>query len=109
MELNGMIERSESMSGAGEAGADLNDLLCCPFCGHKPSLGDPSTLHPNGIYWVESDDVGREYFGRNHSMYAGKPTECWDMNCLEEAGGCGARIVGDDKQDAIARWQRRAT
>lgn len=28
MELNGMIERSESMSGAGEAGANLSDLLC---------------------------------------------------------------------------------
>ena len=27
MELNGMIERSESMSGAGEAGANLSDLL----------------------------------------------------------------------------------
>jgi hypothetical protein len=27
MELNGMIERSESMPGAGEAGANLSDLL----------------------------------------------------------------------------------
>lgn len=27
MELNGMIEQSESMSGVGEAGANLSDLL----------------------------------------------------------------------------------
>ena len=72
-------------------------------------MEDPSTLHPNGIYWVEHDDIGRSYFGRKHQYYAGVPTECWDVNCLEEAGGCGARITGDDKADAIAKWQRRAT
>jgi hypothetical protein len=69
-------------------------------------MTDPSTLHPNGIYWVDTD-YGRSYFGRNHKYYAEAVSECWDVNCLEEAGGCGARITGDAKDDAIAKWQRR--
>ena len=89
--------------------SSLTELLCCPFCGKKPDMNDPSTLHPNGIYFVDSADIGRHYFGRTHALYAGKPAECWDVNCLEESGGCGARITGDGKADAVAKWQRRAT
>lgn len=87
----------------------LTELLCCPFCGHKPDMEDGDTIHPAGIYWIDSEAVGRTYFGQQHGMYAGVPTECWEINCVEIAGGCGARIIGDDKLDTIKRWQRRAT
>lgn len=93
--------------------SDLSDLLGCPFCGHKPDMSDSDTLHPAGIYWVEDDTeddtIDRVYIGRQHDRFAESPTECWKMNCVEVAGGCGASIIGDDKVDAVSRWQRRAT
>lgn len=33
-----MQERSERMSGAGESGANLTELLPCPFCGGPAAL-----------------------------------------------------------------------
>lgn len=106
-----MAQESETQAIAGaEVGlSDSSDLLGCPFCGHKPNMIDGDTLHPAGIYWVEDDTIGRAYIGRQHDRFAENPTECWKMNCVEIAGGCGASIIGDDKADAVARWQRRAT
>lgn len=103
-----MSETNEA-SPANDSERALSDLLGCPFCGHKPNMSDGDTLHPAGIYWVEDDTIGRAYIGRQHDRFTENPTECWKMNCVEIAGGCGASIIGDDKADAVARWQRRTT
>ena len=64
-ELSGMIERSESMSGAGEAGANLNDLLCVTY--HK-KCHDCGRFLPRER-WVRTDDK-RKAHGLCHDCYS---------------------------------------
>lgn len=80
-------------------------MKSCPFCGTEADLSDPDTLHPSGMGWKLHPDGFRSY----HS-FREVPQEqwCWDMNCPETAGGCGATISGDSKQEAIDKWNRRA-
>lgn len=33
--------------------------------------------------------------------------EVWEAGCLEHEGGCGARVTGDSREEAIAAWNRR--
>jgi NAD-dependent SIR2 family protein deacetylase len=65
MELNGMIERSESMSGAGEAGANLSDLLGVTY--HK-KCHDCGRFLPHDR-WVRTDDR-RKAHGLCHDCYS---------------------------------------
>ena len=59
-----MIERSESMSGAGEAGANLSDLLGCPSCDGTKIIPMRSVF---GGYYYECLACGRmsSLFGHN--------------------------------------------
>ena len=66
-------EQGYYQTGAEVGLSDSSDLLCCPFCGHKPNMSDGDTLHPAGIYWVEDDTIGRAYIGRQHDSFAGNP------------------------------------
>lgn len=78
-------------------------ILPCPFCGHVVDLDDPSTLHPDTVSWYNKD--GRRVYVNFRSPLA--EYHCWVMNCLEEAGGCGATIRGDTKRETLAKWQQR--
>lgn len=77
-------------------------LEACPFCGHVPQdLRD--AFHPSGIRW-------REDRGQRHYIGAKDPrdgTPCWEMNCLEHEGGCGASMSGDGREEVLAKWNRR--
>ena len=83
-------------------------LLPCPFCDHEVNSGDNDVLHPAGIYWVESEHIGRTYVGRNHMLFIDRANECWSVNCAESGGGCGANVIGDSKDEAIGKWNTRA-
>lgn len=76
----------------------------CPFCGHKVDLEDADTLYPTGTGWREEHDGFRSY----HS-FRDVPREqwCWAMHCPETAGGCGAQIDADSKDEALEKWERR--
>ena len=89
-------------------GASLSDLLSCPFCAHMPDLSEPDTLYPTGVFWVDTNEFGRSYFGRTHVLMKNNPKACWGMHCVENLGGCGAQVTADSKEEAIAKWQRRA-
>lgn len=81
------------------------ELKPCPFCGMKPDLEDGDTLYPSGIHWVEMDDEYYIYYRRSEAPEGSQP--CWDIYCVEVAGGCGANITGHSKKDAIDKWNRR--
>lgn len=86
-------------------------VLPCPFCGRKVEMDDPDTLYPAGVYWRELDDAVLAPLGAKHYVSARqrKPGDqpCFTMHCPVSAGGCGAAITGDSKEDAIAAWNRR--
>lgn len=86
-------------------------VLPCPFCGRKVEMDDPDTLYPAGVYWRELDDAVFSPLGAKHYVSARqrKPGDqpCFTMHCPVSAGGCGAEITGDSKEDAIAAWNRR--
>ena len=77
----------------------------CPFCSKTPDLDEPETVHPSGIYW-RLTEFGREYISRNAITRDCFP--CWVFNCVESAGGCGAEISGDSKEEVLEKWNRRA-
>ena len=76
----------------------------CPFCGHEVDLEDGDTLYPNGVGWEDHPDHGRHYCSRGQVP---KEQWCYSMNCPETAGGCGAEISGDSRQEAIDKWNTR--
>lgn len=59
-------------------------LLDCPFCGFAPSLEDADCLYP-----------------------ATRDKSVWSLNCYETGGGCGASVLADSSDGAIAAWNRR--
>lgn len=61
------------------------EVAPCPFCGFIPSIDDPDFCHL----------VGR--------------TTLWQAGCIESAGGCTAKVLGDTKEEAIANWNKRAS
>ena len=83
----------------------LNELLACPFCGKHADMDDPDTLHPTGTGWADDIDAFRVYVS-----YRKVPQDqwCWGVHCPTSAGGCGAEITGDSRDEAIAKWNRRA-
>ena len=76
----------------------------CPFCGMKPDLTDPDTLHPTGTYWREVDGV--RYYVRHKDRKLGD-NPSWVFNCVETAGGCGVEMHDDVLDGVIAKWNRR--
>lgn len=76
----------------------------CPFCGYEVDLEDGDTLYPSGFGWVAHAGHGRHYV-----RYTEAPESqwCWSMNCPTPAGGCGAEITGDSKEETIEKWNRR--
>lgn len=80
------------------------EFLPCPFCGKVVDLDNGDTLYPAGMYWRITDGI------KHHIRY--KDTQqgdesCWGMHCPETAGGCGAEIEADSKNDAVNKWNRR--
>jgi len=80
-------------------------LKDCPFCGFTPKLDDPDTLYPMGIVWNTQKDGTRCYqSSRVAEYYDGT---CYQLNCVETAGGSSANITGDSKEECIAKWNWR--
>ena len=77
-------------------------LKPCPFCDKAVDLGDPDTLYPT-MAWRKDDDIC--HYVRIDEPHHGL---VWTMHCSEQAGGCGAEISGDSREEAIAAWNRRA-
>jgi hypothetical protein len=100
-----LIRQDIRTAGAAPAPAEAGPQPC-PFCGKEADMNDPDTLYPSGSYWRDAADVGiRTYHGaRQHQEGDGV---CWAMHCPTPAGGCGAEITGDSKEEAIAAWDRR--
>jgi hypothetical protein len=83
----------------------MNEMKPCPFCGHPVDMEDGDTLYPTGYGWIQRENGIRTY----HS-FRDVPKEqwCWSMNCPTPAGGCGVEMTGDSREEAIAKWNRRA-
>lgn len=84
----------------------MEEVKPCPFCGKKSDLYDDDTLYPTGIGWKFDADLQT----RTYCKFREVPKEqwCWTMHCPEVAGGCGAGISGDSREEAIAKWNARA-
>ena len=87
----------------------MNDAVCvvkpCPFCGHVVDLDDPDTLYPNGTGWKLNEKNNM----RSYHNFREVPQEqwCYSLNCVTTAGGCGAEMHADSKEDAIKQWNKR--
>lgn len=83
----------------------LQGVLPCPFCGKPVDPEDPDTLHPTGSGWRDDEVEGF----RTYHRYTDVPKAqwCWGMHCPTTAGGCGAEISGDSKEEVLAKWNRR--
>lgn len=81
----------------------LPSLLPCPFCGRQGDHSDPDTMHPSGG-WVDEPDGFRHYVT---TWDPRKQGSCFEVNCVQHYGGCGASISGDSEEEAIAAWNRR--
>jgi hypothetical protein len=82
-------------------------LKRCPFCGKAPDPSDQDTLHPSGIFWHFDGDIGMAVYVTAVQRQEGD-SPCYVMNCVKLAGGCGAEINGDSKDEVVAAWNRRA-
>ncbi|MFZ2524441.1 MAG: hypothetical protein WAW87_03910 [Candidatus Ferrigenium altingense] len=78
----------------------------CPFCGMPVDLEDQDTLYPSGTGWKFDDELQMRTY---HRMADVSPEQwCYGMHCPEPAGGCGAEIHGDSKEEALEKWSKRA-
>lgn len=68
-------------------------------------MGDDDTLYPNGSGWIDDDEIGLRSYHRMTAVPYGQ--WCWTMHCPTPAGGCGAEITGDSRDEALAKWNRR--
>lgn len=82
-------------------------LKPCPFCGMVPNmeLDADDILHPSGIHWRDTGRGYYEYSRRSEAKPDSQP--CWEMSCLEVAGGCGAEIFGHSMEETVEKWNRR--
>lgn len=78
----------------------------CPFCGKKVDLEDQDTLYPSGTGWLFDEDLQMRTYHRMHEVPDNQ--RCYVMHCVLQAGGCGAEMHGDSRDEAIAAWNRRA-
>lgn len=98
---------AEKLNASVEGSDSVQEAAPCPFCGKPADLEDPDTLHPTGTGWRDDEVEGF----RTYHSYLKVPKEqwCWGMHCPTPAGGCGAEISGDSKEEVLAKWNRRAT
>lgn len=82
-------------------------ILPCPFCGKAVDLEDQDTLYPSGTYWRDHKEHGLRTYHSRSTREEGDGV-CYGMHCPIPAGGCGAEIRGDSREEAIAAWSRRA-
>ena len=85
--------------------SNLPPLLPCPFCARPVDHDLIDTLYPSGIYWREQE-WGRSYHGTEDRREGDQL--CWEMNCTEANGGCGASISADSEQEVRDKWNRRS-
>lgn len=79
-------------------------MKACPFCGHPVDLSNGDTLYPNGTGWLIRDNGMTSY---HRYKEVPKDQWCYSMHCVETAGGCGAEMSGNTKQEAIDKWNTR--
>lgn len=104
--MNDKQTTNEAADGRSDLTAVL-EALPCPFCGKAADMEDPDTLHPSGSGWRDDEVEGfRTYHG--HKDRLATDNRCWEMNCPTPSGGCGAEMHGDSREEAIAKWNRRA-
>lgn len=84
----------------------LDSVKPCPFCGMKPDMNDPDTIYPSGTVWRE--ELGFRSYHRFAERKEGDG-QCYVMNCCGQAGGCGAEMHGDSKEEVLSKWNRRET
>jgi hypothetical protein len=60
-------------------------LLKCPFCGNIPESDDEDCIYP----------INRE-------------RTVWNLVCPDTVGGCGASVLGDNREECIKNWNTRA-
>lgn len=78
----------------------------CPFCGHVPDMDDPDTVYPNGIMWKKRSSGIITYHSTKEKL-DGEHGQCYTFHCVKTAGGCGAEVMGNSAEEAIAKWNRR--
>jgi hypothetical protein len=78
----------------------------CPFCGHKPNMSDPDTCYPTGHYWRYDAEVECRIYVSQAEMIEGDG-RVYCLNCVGTSGGCGVQMLGDSKEDVIAKWNNR--
>lgn len=90
----------------------MRDLKPCPFCGWQPPTDDADfmldVLHKSGSWWADRPFYGKTY--RTYRSYREREEgdqPCWEMNCNENMGGCGARVVADTELEVVQKWNRR--
>ena len=79
-------------------------LSNCPFCGHSFHDDLSDSLYPSGTVWRETEN-GKTYHSWRDQIEG--DSSCWKIICNECEGGCGVEMVGDTKEEVIAKWNRR--
>lgn len=79
-------------------------LLPCPFCGKTMQITE-DTIYPSGTVWLYNEDLQCRTYHGIHDIPNGNI--CWQINCCEHEGGCGASISGDSRQETIEKWNKR--
>jgi hypothetical protein len=68
-------------------------------------MEDGDTLYPNGTAWQVRENGLRSY--HSYREVADQDSWCYSMHCPTTAGGCGAEMPADSKQEAVDKWNTR--
>lgn len=83
------------------------ELKPCPFCGWQAGDDLMDVVYPTGSYahWIDSDhhNSGLHFNGERE----GAVHEVYHVGCTENMGGCGASVLGLDREGAVTAWNRR--